>query len=124
MAKSKFKSRLKAPTSEEAKKIVDKLDAAIKNHHGLTDTMEQAVGMYFLGRHFGWKVLYIIHSKSTIRKYESMLGIKVQEEFDPVGPDAERSYGWVAVQKISNFWKAVSGEVELGTAERRKMKGI
>ena len=119
------KSRFKAPTPDEAKRIIDLLDHAIKNHEGITDTIEQAVGMYLFGRHVGWKVLYLIHSKRTIRKYEEILGIKVQEEFEPVGPYADRSYAWIAAQKISNFWKAVSGEIDLGTPERREIaKGI
>lgn len=32
-----------------------------------------------VGFHFGWKVLYLVHSKRTIKKYEAMLGIKVTE---------------------------------------------
>ena len=29
--------------------------------------------MYMIGRHFGWKVLYLIHTKKTIAKYEGIL---------------------------------------------------
>ena len=121
MAKSTHKSKVKPVPSDRAKEIVDKLDEAIKHHQGGIDVVEQAVGMYLVGRHFGWKVLYLVHSKRTIRKYEKILGIKVQEEFLEVGPDADRSYAWVAVQKVSNFWKAVSGDVPLDVEDRREI---
>ena len=88
------------------------MDNAIYQFGGLLDELEGALGMYMIGRHFGWKVLYVIHSKQTIRKYEHVLGIEVRKEFDEKGPDAYRSNGFRAVDKASNFWKAVtSGKI-------------
>ena len=69
--------------------------------------------MYVLGRHVGWKVLYLVHSKRTVPKYEAILGINVREEFADAGPEAERSLGYRAAQVLSNFWKVVSGETKL-----------
>ena len=89
------------------------MDEAIVRFEGNLDELESALGMYMIGRHFGWKVLYILHSKRTIRKYEDILGITVREEFDAEGPDADRSNGFRALQSVSNFWKAVSGEVPI-----------
>lgn len=68
------------------------------------------MGMYVLGFHVGWRVLYIIHSKKTIRKYEELLGIKVTEVHPEFGPDADRTNAYKIIQAVSNFWKAVSGE--------------
>ena len=121
MPRSAHKSKVKPVSTERAKAIIDKLDAAIKNHQGGIDVVEQAVGMYLVGRHFGWRVLYLVHSKRTIRKYEEILGIRVQEEFDEVGPDADRSPAWVAAQKLSNFWKVVSGDIPLDVEDRREV---
>lgn len=87
------------------------MDEATVRFKGNLDELESALGMYVIGRHFGWKVLYVLHSKRTIRKYESILGISIREEFPAEGPDADRSIGYRAAQKISNFWKVVSGEV-------------
>ncbi len=86
---------------------------AIVRFEGNLDELESALGMYMVGRHFGWKVLYILHSKRTIRKYEEILGISVREEFDAEGPDADRSNGFRALKTVTNFWKAISGEISI-----------
>lgn len=84
------------------------------------DEMESALGMYLLGFHLGWKVLYLVHTKRTIRKYEEILGIKVSEAFPEVGPDAGRTNAHKVIQAASNFWKAVSGEEKpLGAIDKR-----
>ena len=89
------------------------LDEAIVRFEGNMDELESALGMYMIGRHFGWKVLYILHSKRTIRKYEEILGISIRNEFEAEGPDAERSNGFRALKSITNFWKAISGETPI-----------
>ena len=66
--------------------------------------------MLRIGHHFCWKILYLIHSKRTIRKYESHLGIKVREVFDETGPCTYRSHGYQLIQTLTNFWKSISGK--------------
>lgn len=89
------------------------LDEAIIRFEGNLDELESALGMYMLGRHFGWKVLYILHSKRTVRKYEEILGISIRDEFEAEGPDADRSNGFRALKTVTNFWKAISGETPI-----------
>ena len=89
----KFEKQTPLVEPKEAKRRHDIMDAAIYRFEGSLEELEAALGMYMLGRHFGWKVLYIIHSKKTIRKYEEILDIKVREEFKDAGPDARRSFG-------------------------------
>ncbi|MFH7043701.1 hypothetical protein ABT392_15480 [Paucibacter sp. JuS9] len=98
---------------DKAKERHDFLDSAIFRFEGQLDELEAAIGMYMIGRHFGWKVLHLIHTKKTIRKYEQILGIEVREEFDEVGADADRSNAWKLAQGIANFWKVVSGDEKL-----------
>lgn len=95
------------------------MDEAILNFHGALDELEGALGMYMLGRHFGWKVLYIVHSKKTVRKYEQILGIDVRTEFEAETPDSVRSNGYRLAQAFSNFWKVVSGEEKIDRSERK-----
>ena len=89
--------------------LIEIADAATKSFSGQFHELESAIGMLFTGRQLGWKVLYLVHSKATIRKYESILGIKVREFFPEVGPLANKSLGWRIAQKLSNFWKEVTG---------------
>lgn len=98
---------------DEALKRHKHMDEAIVRFEGNLDELESALGMYMIGRHFGWKVLYIVHSKRTIRKYEEILGISVRDEFEAEGPDADRSNGFRAVQAVTNFWKAISGDTPI-----------
>lgn len=86
------------------------MDKAIRQSGIQLDELESALGMYMIGFHFGWKVLYVIHSKKTVRKYEQLLGIDVREAFDEFGPDADRTNAYKVISTVSNFWKLVSGE--------------
>ena len=104
-----YKKKTLLLDDKAAKSRHDLMDQAIFNFDGQLDELEGALGMYMIGRHFGWNV---IHSKKTIRKYEQILGITVRDEFDEVGPDAQRSNGFRAVQFASNFWKSItSGQI-------------
>ncbi len=83
---------------------------AIERFEGVVDELESALGLLRLGHHVGWKVLYLVHSKKTIRKYEDILGVKIRDIFPETGPSSYRSLGLRVAEKLSNFWKAVSGE--------------
>ncbi len=88
----------------------DVVDTAVTNFQGGADELENAIGMYMIGRHVGWRVLVLIHSKRTIKKYEDILGINVREEFPEEGPNVAKSIGYRIAKGVSNFWKVVSGE--------------
>ncbi len=98
---------------DEAKLRHDFMDAVISDYRGQIDELESAIGMYMVGRHFGWKILYLVHSKRTMKKYEEILGIKASEAFEPFGPDAPSTRAFELLQHASNFWKVVSGEEKL-----------
>ena len=86
---------------------------AILNYSGDIDVLNSALGMLFTGYYFGWRFLYIVHSKRTVRKYEKVLNIKVTEYLESVGPLSNRSAGLAEANKHSNFWKCVSGDIQI-----------
>ena len=86
---------------------------AFANFKGQFPELTSALGMLRIGDHVGWRVLVLLHSKATIRKYERILNIKVREFFPEEGPCADRSFGYRAAKKITNFWKAVSGDIKI-----------
>lgn len=106
-------------TPGQRRELQDIEDFAILNFEGTFDELEAALGVLRLGHHLGWKVLYTIHSKRTIRKYEAILGIKIRETFPETGPSSYRSVGYKIVESVSNFWKAISGETPI--EDRRKI---
>lgn len=90
--------------------LVRHLDEVAATYCGDFGPLENAIGMAVTGRLFGWKALYLLHSKKTVRNYEKILGIRVREAFPEVGPLAKNSVAWRAAGTHSNFWKAVSNE--------------
>jgi hypothetical protein len=97
-------------SEDERRELIEIEGNAVSAFIGQLPELESALGMLLMGHHFGWKVLYLIHSKKTIRKYEDILGIKVREIFPETGPSSDRSAGLALAMKASNFWKVVSGE--------------
>lgn len=93
------------------KELIDTCLASIKPFKGDISKLESAIGALIVGKRFGWRVLYLAHNRATIRSYEKILGVKFQEALPEVGELAHKSIGWVAVQKVGNFWKAVKGEI-------------
>ena len=113
MAAAKRPPRKAPPvTKEQALERYAVIERAIRQESYQVDEIESAIGMYTLGFHYGWKVLYIVHTKRTIAKYEGLLGIKIRDEFEEFGPDADRTNAYKLIQKVTNFWKLVSGDTK------------
>lgn len=109
--KGKERNEVLAKLSEDQiKELLLISENSIAGFVGQLNELESALGMLLMGHHFGWKVLYLIHSKKTVRKYEEILGIKIREIFPETGPSSYRSTGLALAMKASNFWKVVSGE--------------
>lgn len=97
------------PPDEQLVTIVKK---AIDNFKGQSPELESAIGFLFMGHAFGWKMMHLVHSQATVKKYETILGIKAKEVFPAETNHSNRSVGFSVAIKLSNFWKAVKGEVD------------
>lgn len=92
--------------------LIDIIDRATDAFHGDLDELERAIGMLMLGRHYGWRVLMLMHSQATIRKYQKILGIdNLRDVLPEVGVLAGRSRAWRLVEGTSNFWRVVRGQI-------------
>ncbi len=80
------------------------------NFKGNSEILRNAFGMLMMARTMGWKPIYLMHGRATIKEYERILGVKIQERCVPIGKDAHKSMAWRVTSKLSNFWKAVKGE--------------
>lgn len=100
-------------TDEMLRRLNQIEQIAIAKYVGDLGELESALGMLRLGQQYGWRVMYLIHSKATIRKYEGILDISVKEEFPEEGPSSMRNNGFRLIKKIGNFWKVVSGETKI-----------
>ncbi|MFT3906384.1 MAG: hypothetical protein QM718_08775 [Steroidobacteraceae bacterium] len=121
---SRRRTQSKYPLAELTKEQKQQLDdierKAILDFQGSLDDLERAIGLLRLGHHLGWKPLVLMHSKRTIAKYEDILDIKFSEIFPATGSSASRSLAYTFVQGVSNFWKAVSGEIPV--ADRKTIQ--
>ena len=122
-ARKQPRTKTPRPTPEQAIERYSYLDNVIRQDGVQLDELESALGMYMIGFHFGWKVLYVIHSKRTIRKYEDLLGISVRETFDELGPDADRTNALKIIETVSSFWKLVSGDEKPGIEVDKRTLG-
>ncbi len=93
------------------REIHSTVNKAIKRYKGNAKKLETAIGMLHLGQHVGWKVLLLIHDKKSIREYEKILGIDIRKDMPDKGELADKSVAWDLVKKVSNYWKAVKGEI-------------
>lgn len=111
-----FEENLKkqTPLSDEKLRHLEKIEQiAIAKYTGDLGDLESALGMLRLGQQYGWRVMYLIHSKATIRKYERILGISVKEEMPEEGPSTVRVRAFKIIKALGNFWKVVSGEAKV-----------
>lgn len=106
-------SKLKPLSVEKLKQLQEIELRAIAKFYGTMDELESALGFLRLGFHYGWKPLAIMHSKKTFRKYEQILDINARDLFPEDTPQSARSMGYLVAQKLSNFWKAVSGDIKV-----------
>ena len=99
----------KSPTQE--RKF---LESRMEIYRGNLNVLEKAIGMYYVGHQFGWKVLLLFHDKKTIRNYEKILDIDIREEFQERGPLSHKSLALKLADGIGNFWKVVRGGIKGG----------
>lgn len=91
--------------------LVELINKAIKGFVGNTDALASAIGYLTIGRKFGWRVMYFMYSQSTVRKYEKILGIRSEDCMPEEGPLAKKAAAYQALKSVTNFWKAVKGEI-------------
>ena len=95
--------------------MMEQIDERAMAFKGDITQLESAIGALIFGRHLGWRPLYLIHDKRTLRKYEEILGVKFQDVLPPEGVRANKSVAWKflndAKRGLKDFWKAVKGEI-------------
>lgn len=93
--------------------LLEQFDKLHETYKGDLTHLERAIGVYFVGRRMGWKILFIMHDKKTLKRYEDILQIQFKEEFKDFEDQAERTNIYKVLKKVSNFWKAVSGAISI-----------
>ncbi|MFX4227168.1 MAG: hypothetical protein ACFHHU_04535 [Porticoccaceae bacterium] len=92
-------------TDEQDKILLEQ----IRTFRGQGTTLESAIGALVVGQHMGWRVLRIIHSPTTYKKYEKILGLKFQDLCPETTNHSTRNSGFKIVEKLGAFWDVVMG---------------
>lgn len=99
-------SRLLAVDKETEEAILQKMC----EFQGIATTLESALGALVVGQYFGWRVLKLLHTPATYRRYEKVLGIKFQDvcpEITEMGK--KKSIGYAITEKLGSFWAVIMG---------------
>jgi hypothetical protein len=92
---------------ETEQKIFQQMD----DFQGIGTTLESALGALIVGQYFGWRVLKLMHTPVTYRKYEKALGIEFKEvcpEITEMGK--KKSIGYAITEKLGSFWAVIMGK--------------
>lgn len=84
---------------------------AAKAFKGDMDDLERGIGMLYVAKVYGWRVLYLGNSPAYIRKCEKWLGVVFKEQFPDETTLSRRSLAFRMLKGVTNFWKAVKGEI-------------
>ena len=84
--------------------------------------LESAIGALVMGQLFGYRVLELVHSFYTRKKYCEILGIKSLRDFCPAhGPYSDRHYLYRATSRVTDWYGGRYGADGLITiADKRK----
>jgi len=85
------------------------VDSVSRDYKGDGRVLASALGALSLGRMYGWRVLAIVESEPTIRKYQVVLGVKFKDVLPERGLYAYKSFGLKVADKFDSFWSIVQG---------------
>ena len=90
--------------------IIPKLEHSYATYHGDGTVLESAWGAIFMSLIYGWKVVYLMHSQATIRKYQDITGLVFREIAPESTSLSRKSMAFKVVQAGTNFWRVIRGQ--------------
>jgi hypothetical protein len=83
----------------------ERLIRRMAKYKGLGTTLGSAVGALAIGKVYGWRVVVMIHSLSTVRKFNEILGVRIQDICPETTELSRRLLGIRLAEKAGAFWK-------------------
>lgn len=93
--------------------LEDYLDNLKKTYKGDLTYLAAALGALDLGKIYGWKVLRIIYSSVTYRKYQKILGFEFKAVLPETTDYSMRSAGFKLVTDTKKFWEVAKGHFSI-----------
>lgn len=92
---------------------MQKLDETVNLYKGQVQVLESAIGTLVVGQMYGWRVLKMCHTHSSLKKYEKILGLKFEDICPKETPLTRRCRGVRIAETIGGYWKVVRGDVKV-----------
>lgn len=92
------------------KEQLETLESKIIDFKGRAQVLESALGALIIGQKFGWRVIKLVHSPATVKRYEKILGLKFQDVCPERTKQSGRSVGLTVADKLQSFWAVALGK--------------
>lgn len=110
-------TEIRKRSSKHLLEIPEKLDSQLcqklNSVKGDLAVVESALGALVVGQHYGTRVLQLMHSPATLRKYEKLIGIKYSDYCEERTTLSTRVRGIRYWDKVGGFWAIVMGKKPL-----------
>lgn len=94
------------------------IDSVMAGYKGDIVDLAHAIGAVRIGHHYGWRVLRIVISTVSYRKYQKLLNVDFGAALPEITINTERSAGYLLVKKMGNFWDVVCGKAKIDRKEK------
>lgn len=94
------------------------IDKVMVGYKGDIVDLAHAIGAARIGHHYGWRVLRLVVSQVSYRKYQKLLQIDFKDSLPEFTPYTEKSAGYQLVVKLNNFWDVVKGIASIDRKEK------
>jgi hypothetical protein len=101
-----------------AEELTNHVDEVMKNFKGDIVELSNAIGALNVGRFYGWRVLRIIISNASYRKYQRILGLEFKTVLPETTDYSKKSAGYMLVMKAERFWDAVNNVFKIDSKEK------
>ncbi len=94
------------------------LKESAEAYQGDLRLFQAAVGVFVVGKLYGWRILRIVLAPVSYRKYEKILGIRFREHCQERTALADKSVGLKIADYLGDFWKVAEGIVAVKGKEQ------
>lgn len=98
------------------------LDKVAQEFRGDFSQLSSAIGSFWLGRVYGWRVLRIVTSSRIYARHQRILGLDFKKELPKETEYSRKSVGYKIVTAAGNFWEVVQGKATIDTVKKSLMQ--
>lgn len=89
------------------KELAKEIDRVIRDFHGQSNDLGNALGAFMLGKYYGWKPIMLMYSRASIRKYEKILGMNFKERLPEEGELVHKLKAYRFLRDTKAYWDTI-----------------